>query len=136
MTKKDYILIAGALNEGTRRHVRKFGRLSTGEKRLFTLIANEISEVLQRDNPRFSLGSFEEATFKGLGIDIDDVPVSEQDLPDLHSSYREYEKLRRSPMNEWPDDLIPGKDLLDVEMTEDEMRSAADYYYSRQMGGK
>ena len=66
MTRKDYIKIAAALNSAVKRHQGSREMLSFNEHRLFTLIVNEMSDTLVRDNSAFRLGTFEAAVSAGV----------------------------------------------------------------------
>jgi len=72
MTRKDYIKIAEALNEATKRHMRTHDGLMFSEHNLLTLIVNELSEVFANDNPRFNLGRFEDAVKLPVLIEFED----------------------------------------------------------------
>ena len=60
MTKKDYIAIAGAINEAYR--VAE----SDDERRGIVYTTDEIAAVLYRDNNRFDRERFTTACYKGL----------------------------------------------------------------------
>jgi hypothetical protein len=72
MTRKDYQLIAEALNTAYKRRSRR-----NPQQELLSDIVTELSYRLKGDNANFKAGKFTEAVYAGLDFSLEDEGVVE-----------------------------------------------------------
>lgn len=75
MTRKDYVLVAGAINKTVKDYTRDWGALGGSERQLVDNLVLNLASSFARDNENFLIGKFSAAVLEG--VETNDVKLKE-----------------------------------------------------------